>query len=619
MAERNLPTAQSQAGGLTPVVRRRDTSNAAVDILQGAASLVNTFQRASAAEASAAAATQAASDDVTIGNMLADRNQLDLDRAMGAEATSSLQESARAVARAEEDGLITPDEEIIVKQYLKSVASLDLMKAQNPTAFSTQKASIQKKIAFQQVLRENPRLGTKLTAARNSLNAGPDAVSGAQVEKAMLAEKRIKSVYGDSPNARQRIEFAELSIINDNNKEMTRRNDIKAKAGELTLTNIMQAATANLDLAIVTTSTKFNTELQAGGGFARTQNVEPIIETLNTLKTEMINNIYLSVADQNSGGKAIIDRASVAKQVAAVEKQISDTVILYKEGSTLGLMKEISEYQTNWLKINGGNVASSAKTLMGIRGDNMGSMLAMSQLMNGTTAEAAVGIENLRTESGMEGFTASKEQFMGQLAIMMAEGVPIPKNLQKAAIAHGILAARAGPIDTNTQKTLLDGATTLGTTSIPDAVKVLLDPALGRQLGGAELVGTVRGMDTQVSNDVRMSGRSVTYDPSADKLRVFGTLGREQVVGNEFIPRTVIRSDEERLVTDIDLTNSLNALYDLRRNGDYVEDLEAPADFVKTWTERFAFEGFAEPVVSEEVVVEESVTKPVTIRTPATL
>ena len=619
MPERNLPTAQSQAGGLSPVVRRKNTSNAGVEALQGAASLVNTFQRASAAEARTAAATQAAADDVTIGTMLADRNQLDLDRAMGAEATSSLQEGARAVARTEEDGLITPDEEIIVKQYLKSVASLDLMKEQNPAAFSSQKASIQKKIAFQQVLRENPRLGTKLTAARNSLNAGPDAVSGAQIEKAMEAEKRIKSVYGDSPNARQRIEFAELSIMNDNNKEMTRRNDIKAKAGELTLTNIMQATTANLDLALVTTSTKFNTELQQGGGFARTQNVEPILQTLNTLKTELVNSIYKSVAEQNSGGKAIIDRASVAKQVAAVEKQISDTVTLYKEGSTLGLMKEISDYQTNWLKINGGNVASSAKTLMGIRGDNMGSMLVMSQLMKGTTAEAAAGMENLRTESGMEGFTTSKEQFMGQLAIMMSDGVPIPKNLQKAAIAHGILAARAGPINENTQVALLDGASTLGTESIPDAVKVLLDPALARQVSGPKFKGTVDGMGTQVSNDVRMSQKNVAYDPATDKLRVFSTLGAEKLSGNTLIPQTTTRTAEQRLVTDVDLTNSLNALYALRQDGAYLEDLGTPADFVKTWTERFAFEGFPEPVVSKEVVVEEVVTPPVTVRTPATL
>jgi hypothetical protein len=612
MAERNLPTAQSQAGGQQPVVRRKDTSNAGVDILQGAASLVNTFQRASAAEAKQAAAARSDADDITIGNMLADRNQIDLDLELGAQASAFVQESARTTARFEADGVITKAEESIVKQYVKDVGTLDQMKAQNPAQFSTQRSNIKKKLAFQQVLRENPRLGAQLVSARNSMNAGPDPVSGAQVKKVMEYEKRVRSIYGDNPEPHQLVEFAEFAVMNDNNKEQARRNDIKAQTGELTLTNIMQHTTANLDLAIATTSTKFNTELKAGGGFGRTENVDVMIQGLNTLRSQLITNVHLSVAKQNSGGKAIIDRAAVNKQVAEIEKQIQDTITVYKDASTLGLMKEISEYQTNWLKINGGNVASSAKILMGIHdGDNMGSMMAMNAMMNGTTAEATAGWEEMMEKSGVGGFSASKEQFAGQLAIMMANGVPIPKNLHHAAVTHGILAARSGPIDTNTQGALLDGVTTMATDdSIPSATNVLLDAAVGRRLSGTKLKSTVSGMDAQVKLDLRDNSSNVAYNPETDQLIVFnpakigtarGQMSRSNTAPEPFNVEELFEDAEvqrgrsgrvnpRRSHTSIDgaATKDLNALYKLRTSGMYSDDLETGEAFVKDWLGLFS-------------------------------
>lgn len=608
-----LPGVQSQAGGLTPTVVREDTSNDLVSALGLAANLVNTFDRAKAAEAKKEAATQDAADDTTIGNMLADQNEIDLQSSHAIQRSSDLQESAIQVTRAKEDGLITDAEQLVIDQYHKDVARMDLLKAQNPSAFSGQKASIQKKVAFQQVLRENPRLGARLVAARNSLSAGPDAVSGAQVKGVMETEQRIQSVYGNNPTPDQRLEFAELKLMNDRNVETGRANEIKAKAGELSLGNIMKFGTSKLDLTIAAVNTKFTNDSKVSGGYAKADNVAAYVQILKDEKNDIVNTIYSSVAAQNAAGKGIINRASVNEQVASIEKQIDDTIELYQSNSTPALMKQITEFQVNYLKINGGNVADTAKTLAGIRGDNMGSMMAVVQTMKGTNEAAAQGWQKIMDGSGMGGFAESKEKFAVQLATMMSNGVPLPNNLQRAAVAHGILAAREGPINEPVQEAILEGASTMATEDgVPSAVKVLLDAPLARQLSGPKLKGTVTGMDQQIKNDIRSSRRSVSYDPETDQLLVFGVRGEKQVDGNTFLPQTRTLTSEERIVPDADLTKSLNSLYDLRRSGKYAEDLETTEQFIKNWTDLFGMEGFKDATLPVPVTAEPKVeTKPV--------
>jgi len=174
---------------------------------------------------------------------------------------------------------------------------------------------------------------------------------------------------------------------------------------------------------------------------------------------------------------------------------------------------------------------------------------------------------------------------------MMNSGIPLPKNLQAAGVYHGVLSMREGPVSDNVKTQLLEGVSTIGLEeSIPAATKVLLDNSTARQLSGPHLKQTVNSLDGQVSNDIRASQRMVSYDNETDSLLVFSLTGEQKLEGDSFIPKMVDRTFEERVVTDGDLTKSLNALYELRTSGKYSSDLESGAEFIKFWTDTYGLD-----------------------------
>lgn len=561
------------------------------ELLGITSALAPTFARISASTAAKEAAAAKAKEDTLIGQVVTEQNEFDLNQAIADDQMTSLQRASQEVARAREDGIIDEKEQLVIDDFIKQEGRLQALQEQNPTAFSSQKSSIQKKLKFQEALKNNPRLATKLVAARNALASGPGKISGTQVQDGLKLQQEMTTIYGNNPSAAQRVEFSEFKLLEAKNKEITKRNDLMAQKGALNLDTIMTGATADLDLNLTMLDTKFISDQNAGGGFAKSDRVEQYVSQLRLMQKNLENKVIKSVAKQNSSGsRGIIRREDVATQLKTIQDQFASRIEMYQSKDSTALLSKMSEFQKKYLEVNGGNVVQTARNLSGVKGDNMGAMLSSILMMSGGDAISKQGSETARKQSGMERFTASTEEFAVQLSVMMAEGVPMPENLKKAGVYHGILAARQGPINENTQSALLEGITAIGQDSVTDAADMLLDNSASKQLSGPKLKQTVDSLDGRVSLDVRASDRNVSYDKETDSLIVFGMKGKTRVTGNEFIPKAEELSIEERTVVDIDLTEKLNSLYKLRTSGKYASDLNSPADFVKHWTETFNFE-----------------------------
>lgn len=585
-----LPTAQSQASLIAPV-----TPTAKPNLLGDAAQIIGALapavDRAQGRASAKRAQAQKDADDAAIGQVIIEQNQIDVDQAIASDVLSGLQQSSEDVARAREDGEITEQEQIVVDDFLRQQERLEKLKEQNPTAFSAEKSSIQKKLKFQAALKNNPRLASKLVSARNSLNSGPGKVSGAQVQGALQVEKEMASIYGGNPTAAQRVEFSQFKVMERNNAEMANRNKIKADAGQLTADAVFTTATADLDLNITKIDTAFINDQNAGGGFAKSERVEQYVSQLRLLQKGLENKIFSEVASQNKNGRGLISRDVVAARLKPIQEEIAARIEMYQSKDTGALMTKISDFQKKFLEINGGNAVGLGRQISGIRGDNIGSLAATINLMNNQDPVVKEGFGKLVNQSGMSALTESTDIVAARLAGMMNSGIPLPKNLQAAGVYHGVLSMREGPVSTPVKEELLRGVSTLGLEeSIPAAVKVLSEDSTARQLSGPKLKQTVNSLDGQVSNDIKASNRNVRYDNETDTLQVFGLTGTTKVEGNEFLPQTTERTFEERVVTDGDLTKSLNSLYQLRKSGKYAEDLGSAEKFLDFWLKTYGLD-----------------------------
>lgn len=594
-----LPSAQSQGRAVAPITTSKGGSVVS-DLLSVAGALAPAINRSRAQSAAAAKQAKADQEDVIIGQVVAEQNQIDLDRQQADILTSDLQTSSLEVARAREDNEITEAEQVVVDNFIRQQKQLEKLKEQNPVAFSADKSFIQKSLKFQAALRQNPRLATKLVSARNALAAGPSKVSGSQVQKSVELEQEMSNIYGGNPTPAQRVEFSEFKLMERNNVEMMARNKIKADSGQLTADAIFTAATSNLDLAITKIDTAFINDQNAGGGFAKSERVEQYVSQLRVLQKNLENQVFQEVASQNKNGRGLIQRDVVAARLKPVQDEIQARIEMYQQNDSGALVTKISDFQKKYLEINGGNAVGLARQISGVRGDNIGSLAATINLMNNNDPVVKEGFSKLMGQSGMEALTTSVDVTAGRLAGMMNSGIPLPKNLQAAGVYHGVLSMREGPVSESVKGQVLEGVSTIGLEDdIPSAVKILSDDSAARQLSGPQLKQTVNSLDGQVSTDIRTSNRNVSYDAETDRLVVFGLRGQEKVEGNTLIPTTTTRTFDERVFTDGDLTKSLNSLYDLRKSGKYASDLESSQEFLKFWLDTYGLEDTTSTEVTE--------------------
>lgn len=585
-----LPTATRQDHRVAPVVDS-PKPNIFADAAQIIGSTAPAFDRAARNAAARAGQERKDADDAAIGEMIIEQNQIDLDRQIASAATSELQTASMNVARAREDGEITEEEQVVVDDFLRQQQQLDQLKKQRPTAFSSDKSFIQKSLKFQAALRQNPRLASKLVSARNSLAASPSKVSGAQMQKVVEVEQQLINFYSGNPTPDQRLEFAEFQAMEAKSVAVANRNRIKAENGQLNADTIFTAATADLDLSITMIDTAFINDQDIGGGFVKSDRVEKYVSQLRLIQKDLENRVYQEVAAQNKNGRGLIQRDVVAARLKPIQEEIAARIEMYQDRDSSALLTKISDFQKKYLEINGGNAVSLARQISGVRGDNIGSLAATINLIGNQDPVVKNGFANLMGQSGMSALTQSVDTAAANLAGMMNSGIPLPKNLQAAGIHHGVLSMREGPVSDNVKTQLLEGVSTIGLEeSIPAATKVLLDDSTARQLSGPLLKQTVDSLDGQVSNDIRASQRMVSYDNETDTLLVFSLTGEQKLEGDSFIPKMVDRTFEERVVTDGDLTKSLNALYELRTSGKYSSDLKSGAEFIKLWTDTYGLD-----------------------------
>lgn len=594
-----LPSAQSQGRAVAPITTSKGGSVVG-DLLSVAGALAPAINRSRAQSAAAAEQAKADQEDVIIGQVVAEQNQIDLDRQQADILTSDLQTSSLEVARAREDNEITEAEQVVIDNFIRQQKQLEKLKEQNPVAFSADKSFIQKSLKFQAALRQNPRLATKLVSARNALAAGPSKVSGSQVQKSVELEQEMSNIYGGNPTPAQRVEFSEFKLMERNNIEMMARNKIKADSGQLTADAIFTAATSNLDLAITKIDTAFINDQNAGGGFAKSERVEQYVSQLRVLQKNLENQVFQEVASQNKNGRGLIQRDVVAARLKPIQDEVQARIEMYQQNDSGALITKISDYQKKMIEVNGGNAVSVARQISGVRGDNIGSLSATINLMNNNDPVVKDNFSKLINQSGMESLTQSVDVVAGRLAGMMNSGIPLPKNLQAAGVYHGVLSMREGPVSESVKGQVLEGVSTIGLEDdIPSAVKILSDDSAARQLSGPQLKQTVNSLDGQVSTDIRTSNRNVSYDAETDRLVVFGLRGQEKVEGNTLIPTTTTRTFDERVFTDGDLTKSLNSLYDLRKSGKYASDLESSQEFLKFWLDTYGLEDTTSTEVTE--------------------
>lgn len=584
-----LPNPASQGRSVAPITVQKG-AGVFDNLLDVASTLGPIAQRAQAKTAKAQAQARDDADDIIIGQTIVEQNQFDLNQALATDATSDLQKASMEVARAREDGEITDKEQVVIDGFLRQQGQLDKLKEQNPTAFSAEKSSIQKKLKFQAALKNNPRLAAKLVSARNTLSTGPGKVSGTQVQNVLKLEKEMVGIYGANPTPAQRVEFSEFKVMEKANEAMSSRNEIKAKAGQLTADALFTAATSDLDLVITKIDTAYVNDQNAGGGFAKSDRVEQYVSQLRMVQKNLENSVYRGVALQNKNGRGLIARDVVAAKLKPIQDEIAARIEMYQANDSGALVTKISDFQKKYLEINGGNAVSLARQISGVRGDNVGSLAATINLMGSQDPTVKNGFSQLMSGSGMMALTDSVDVAAGRLAGMMNSGIPLPKSLQAAGVYHGVLSMREGVVSENVKTQLLEGVATIGLEeSIPAATKVLLEDSTARQLSGPQLKQTVNSLDGQVSNDVRASNRNVRYDNETDTLQVFSLKGQTGVsgAGNFAPPISTERTFEERVVTDGDLTKSLNSLYKLRTSGKYSEDLNSPEQFIQFWLKTY--------------------------------
>ena len=372
-----LPSAQSQGRAVAPITTSKGGSVVS-DLLSVAGALAPAINRSRAQSAAAAKQAKADQEDVIIGQVVAEQNQIDLDRQQADILTSDLQTSSLEVARAREDNEITEAEQVVVDNFIRQQKQLEKLKEQNPVAFSADKSFIQKSLKFQAALRQNPRLATKLVSARNALAAGPSKVSGSQVQKSVELEQEMSNIYGGNPTPAQRVEFSEFKLMERNNVEMMARNKIKADSGQLTADAIFTAATSNLDLAITKIDTAFINDQNAGGGFAKSERVEQYVSQLRVLQKNLENQVFQEVASQNKNGRGLIQRDVVAARLKPVQDEIQARIEMYQQNDSGALVTKISDFQKKYLEINGGNAVGLARQISGVRGDNIGLLQLLS-------------------------------------------------------------------------------------------------------------------------------------------------------------------------------------------------------------------------------------------------
>lgn len=615
-----LPRATSQAGG-TPTVFTSGSKGTTTgqDLLALAGAIAPSLARAADRKQAQQQAEAAAAEEVAVGSIIADMNQVDLDLQLATEATDSLQKASLEVARARADNEITEEEQAVIDSYLEEEKKLKLLKQQRPTAFSQMQSQTKKAIIFQNALSANPRLAGKLITTRNALSNNSSSVSGSQAKQVMEIEQKLSDLYGQNPTAQQRAEFAQFEVMETRNKEIERRNTIKAQQGSLSLDSILQSTTANLDLSLTKLDTKFVNDLNAGGGFAKSERVEQYVSQLRVLQKQLENQIYSSVAEQNKTGMGNISRDSVNERVLKLRAEFDARIEMYQSKDSSTLLKTINEFQKNYIAINGGNAVTTARQVSGVRGDNIGALMANNGLLKNSDPVLKGNLEKLYQQSGMDMLTDSVDIFATRLSVMMNEGIPLPANLQRAGVYHGVISMREGPVSENTKSQVLEGVSSIANEdSISEAVKILNDPSSARQLSSGEISGpqlkqTVAAMDLKVSNEIREEGASVVADPDTGELVVFkapvapatrGQMSRNKPASEFSVQelfetvRTFGRQGGERRTSssvNLELTKELNALMSLRKNPAYSKVLEGPASYSKFWLNTFNFNKDKQP------------------------
>lgn len=586
-----LSSPGSQARTVAPIVTQAQPSA----LQQGVGAIpdiANVAIRANQVSQKKEAAAQQAKDEEALGQAIVARNeQLNLrDEALALQ--TDVFNMTADVEKARADGIITADEEQVIKTFQSKFNKLKSAESQN--LLDSNRFNIQSRTLLNQAIAKNPRIGKELLSVWNQGTGGSASpTTGSAQAQQIQFNQTMTAKYGTGWTRENALKEASMQrqLMDVKNQQVL---------GSVTVDNIAASTSISVSASIDEVMTPITTAFRNQQALTQDQ-IDAGLAALTQREDAVLNSIRTDVFKAQKDGRIIDDaeirtiEESVRQQFEVERKWMTDRDLQAMLG------KRNQTEQSLWIAGLGGKIQRFKEVSATMGQGGMTAMQAMLAASSDSDRKAIVSLTGSEiTGGGLANFKSNVVDAMTRIS----QDQPVP-GFEKLDAFIGLKAIKSGEVGEPIKQNTLTNISNLvdNPQDATDALKSLNDPKVSRQFASGDkatvdkLVNDVNNYESLIFSEIQsVPGAFVEFKPEQFKPGTgrFGRSTPSTTSSAALVVKTPMTGGRIGTVVNADLTRKLNTAMEVHKNPNYSSVLQPSLPWIKEVVEMFSAQGQVE-------------------------
>lgn len=593
--EPQLSSPGSQARTVAPIVTQAQPS-ALQQVVGAIPDIANVAIRANQVSQKKEAAAQQAADEEALGQAIVARNeQLNLrDEALALQ--TDVFNMTADVEKARADGIITADEEQVIKTFQSKFNKLKSAESQN--LLDSNRFNIQSRTLLNQAIAKNPRIGKELLSVWNQGTGGnASPTTGSAQAQQIQFNQTMSAKYGTGWTRENALKEASMQrqLMDVKNQQTL---------GSVTVDNIAAGTSISVSASIDEVMTPITTAFKNQQALTQDQ-IDAGLAALSQREDAVLNSIRTDVFKAQKDGRIIDDaeirtiEASVRQQFEVERKWMTDRDLQAMLG------KRNQTEQSLWIAGLGGKIQRFKEVSATMGQGGMTAMQAMLAASSDSDRKAIVSLTGSEiTGGGLANFKSNVVDAMTRIS----QDQPVP-GFEKLDAFIGLKAMKSGDVGEPVKQNTLTNISNLVDTpqDASDALKSLNDPKVSRQFSTSDkstvatLVNNVNNYESLIFSEIQATPgafvefKAEQFKPGTGK---FGRATPSSTSASALVVKTPMSGGRTGSVVNADLTRKLNTAMEIHKNPNYSSVLQPTLPWIKEVVGMFS----EQPQVEEPAV-----------------
>lgn len=516
-----------------------------------------------------------------IAGAISDVNSLLAQRDEAAQASTTLQSMSVDVERAFADGNISDEDRKLQQSFLQT---FDKVKnARNQGLMDDNSFSIRAREAKQKMITQYPQLASDIDKIYNAATGRSGSSStGAAAKQQLEFNRRMESKYGIGYTA-------EDVLVESNKQRFSAENQLNKDLGAANFGQIVSNSNATLNLAIDSISLKA-TNLYSQKQALSQDELDSLNSQIEQSKRAVSRGLDQQIAEVRSRG-GIVDPSTVRAQKDFAIAQLEDLQTFVNDKDLQKMLEKRKAVQNDMWQNGLGGQISKLNSIAGSLGS--GGMTALQGFVGTSNPAQDQAVRSLVSDNNLDPSALTDvKSLMVDAAARVANPVPVP-GFEKLDAFYGLGAIKAGPTSTPVQTNTLRNLDKLveNPDDVIGAITKLNDPKIslnyskGSKEVRNELLQKTNGWEDKVFAEIQEKDMTISFDNATQSLLVH----RQDDVSVGGGDLMLFGSDTlgKRKTVNRGLTKTVNELFSLHKNPNYVGILQPSNKWLSDITNRF--------------------------------